>query len=125
MHFLRTHILVKAIAFVFALHIFNISVDAPDPNNSWINENQPLNEMESITEIVCEQILNFENTFPEHKDRNNEKGSPLVSHFHLFFYDQPVVSTTPFAYSQPLYKKQTENYLSQFSPDVLIPPPKA
>ena len=88
MKFIRTHIISKLLAFLFALHIFNMSVDPPDINPDYILEDHSVNEMESITEIICEQVLHLENFFPEHDEHDNDDhGSPVGHHLVLSFYD--------------------------------------
>ena len=122
MNFIRKNILFKIFTFVFALHILNMSVNAPD----YVPVNLAVNEMESITEIICEQILHIENAFPEQSRQNNpDHGAPCAADFSLMFYHQPMVSLIPVAESHFLFVNYSENFFSQHACDILTPPPKA
>jgi hypothetical protein len=103
-------------------------VDPPDENPDYISEDLSVNEMESITEIICEQVLHLDNLFPEHDEHDNDdRGSALAHHLMLTFYKQPISLTisSPYIASLPMYLKRNEYFISQYSSDVLIPPPKA
>jgi hypothetical protein len=126
MNFIRNSFIVKLLSFIFALHIFNISVDPPDANPEWVPEDLSINEMESITEIIFEQVLHVDNAFPEFDDHDNDDhGAPMGVHHDMVFYFQPITPIIHLGIPQSLYIKQTENFVEQFSQDVLVPPPKA
>ena len=117
--------MLRIFAFIFALHILNISVDPLDPNPYWASGSTSVNEMESITEIIFEKILHIENIFHENKHDSNNKGSLLARHLTIICYYQPLAAVTPVIYFRPLYFKHTENFFEQHSADILTPPPKA
>jgi len=125
MNFIRKNILFKIFSFFFSLHMLNISVDSPDVNPDWVSEDLSVNDMESISEIICEQILHIDNAFPEFDDHdNNDGGAPIITHLDLFFYNQPVIAIMPFTYTHSHYAKQTKDLLGQFTSQVPTPPPK-
>ena len=126
MNFIRKHFIVKLISFLFALLIFNISVDPPDAQPEWIPKDLSINEMNSITEIIFEQIFHIDNAFPELGQHNiGDHGAPLAVHFDMMFYYQPITQIILFENFQSLYIKYNENFIEQFSEDIFIPPPKA
>src|ERR1035437_9819983 len=112
MNFVRTNIFGKIICFLFALHILNISVDSPDPQPEWVPEDLSVNDMESISEIVCEQILHIDNAFPENDDQDNaDHGAPAAFHFSpLLIVSQPLLSIIPVPSSFPIYVKTNERF---------------
>ena len=56
-----------------AVFLLNLSVDAPDPFPSFLPEDLTHNEQESITELIVEQLLGFDNAFVEYDDDDNEE----------------------------------------------------
>ena len=126
MNFIRTNIISKILAFLFALHIFNISVDPPDAQPEWIPKDLSINEMNSITEIFFEEVLHIDNAFPEFDQHDNrDHGVPIGMHLDMMFYYHPITQIVLLENPKPLHIKQNENFIEQFSADILIPPPKA
>jgi len=56
-----------------AIHIFNISVDSPDPEPAYLPEDLSFNDMESIAEIILEEVLGITNAINE-QDEPDENG---------------------------------------------------
>ena len=127
MNFIRTNIVGKIICFVFALHVLNISVDPPDPQPDWVPEDLSVNEMESISEIICEQILHIDNAFPEQDDQDNaDHGAPAAFHYTpLLIAYQPLLSVIPVPTSLPVNVKINESFYKQPMREILSPPPNA
>jgi hypothetical protein len=122
MNFFRTNKPFRLFTFLLALHILNVSVNAPD----YVPVSLSINEMESISEIICEKILHIENAFPEqHRQNNPDHGAPAASYFMLAFFAPSVITIIPFRNFQPLYQTESEIFFSQHSDDILTPPPKA
>lgn len=55
-----------------ALHILNFSVDPPDASPDGVPEDLSYNEMESVLEIVLEEVADIENAIPEQEDADNQ-----------------------------------------------------
>ncbi len=53
-------------------YLLNISVDSPDIHPEYIPEDLTINDLESVIEIVFEQVLGFEDTFKEYDDHDTE-----------------------------------------------------
>lgn len=68
---------------LFALHLFNISVDAPDMQPVHIAEDLSINDPESIAEFVIEHIFGFEDAFPETDD---DDSNSVSSGLHILCY---------------------------------------
>lgn len=80
---LRSHILVRSAWLLMALHIFNCSVDTPDAQPDGQAEDLSINDMESIVEVVCEQMLDMENAVPEHDEPDGD-GQQLKKSLNLY-----------------------------------------
>jgi len=127
MTFIKQHINLRLFWFIMALHILNISVDAPDVKPDYIPEDLSYNDMESIVEIVLEQVLDIEDAIPEQEDDDTTQG--LLTH--IF---QPVFCQQQFDYSVLFHDNFIEKkhisfykdkYFKQFQPEITTPPPKA
>src|ERR1035437_5545265 len=125
MNFIRTTFFGKIICFLFALHILNVSVDPPDPEPEWVPEDLSVNEMESISEIICEQILHIDNAFPEQDDQDNaDHGAPAAFHLApLLVIHQPIMSVIPVPNAFPIHVKTNESFYKQPTMEILSPPP--
>lgn len=125
MNFIRTNIVGKIICLVFALHILNISVDSPDPDPEWVSEDLSLNDMESVSEIICEQILHIDNAFPEQDDQDNaDHGAPAAFHLSpILIVCQPLLSTIPVPTSFPIHVKTDNFFYKQPTLEIISPPP--
>jgi len=128
MKFLREHIAFKILWLAMALLIFNCSVDTPDPQSENVPEDLSYNDMESVVEIVLEEVLDIENAIAEHDDTDTGEGSGFEikkgvdfsyhqSNNKILFCNN---STTVCKHSH--YK---ESYYNQFYPELTPPPPKA
>jgi hypothetical protein len=76
MQFIRQNILLKYLWIGLALFIFNVSIDTPDAFGDEVAEDLSFNDIESIGELVLEDILGIYNACPEHdeNDLNDEGG---------------------------------------------------
>ena len=78
MRFFREHKNFKLIWLFLALHFINGSVDPVDfVVDHSMGEDLSVNEMETITEIVAEQILDIEDCFPEYDEPFEEGSIPV------------------------------------------------
>lgn len=113
---------------MMAVLFINTSVDPADPQGDWVEEDLSLNEMETITEIIAEQILDIEDCFEERDDNDSEGSTPVKPVKDLSQYEpEKIVMLNPASslvasHSKPDYFKR---FRSQFVSEVNAPPPKA
>lgn len=91
---INNHIVTATFCLLFALHLFNISVDIPDEHHEFHVENLSYNDQESIVEFFVEKILGYENAFEEKDDVDHEDESSTVNAFH-FFLDTDHLNVAP------------------------------
>lgn len=121
---LREHIVFRFLCAVLALHILNISVDTPDAQPDNIRENLSINDMESIAEIVLEQVLDIDNAIPEHDESDNGKINlkTAIDFFVPKFSVELAVINYYLLNNSSQYK---ENFYQQFQTELNSPPPEA
>lgn len=61
-----------------AIFIFNMSIDVPDEFNDFVKENLSFNEIESVGELIMEDILGFENFFEEQEDDDSDEKTSFI-----------------------------------------------
>lgn len=110
-----------------ALHILNCCVDNIDAQSNDVAENLAINDMESMVEIVLEQVLQIDNAIPEHDDpdQNGNAFSVKKGIDSFVSYSALKIMLTN---GYTLFTKHhfyTENYSEQFHPELTPPPPKA
>nr|WP_292963217.1 MULTISPECIES: hypothetical protein [unclassified Allomuricauda] len=110
------------------LILLNLSVDPPDGHPESIAEDLDYNDMESIVEIVLEQVLDIENAIPEQEDDDTNQ-TLLVKTFQPIFYQQQIgfdflidLDLISKSHGNSFYKNR---YFKQFQPEITTPPPKA
>ena len=67
----------KAICFLFAVHIFNLSVDPRDIKPACIPEDLTINDIESLVEFFAEEVFDFKNAFAEHDEADDDAGNTV------------------------------------------------
>jgi hypothetical protein len=67
---LRENLLIKYLWVGMAFFIFNFSIDVPDSFGDIVPENLNINDIESITELVLEDVLGIYNAVPEHDEND-------------------------------------------------------
>lgn len=121
---LRKIALFRFLCAALAVYLLNISIDPQDIAVTWQKEDLRINEIESIVELVAEEILNYDNVIPEHEDPDGEK-SAQVTFFKMF---SPSVFLFTFFESPNNLKLPETNFSSKLlkqSADVAAPPPRA
>lgn len=107
------------------LQIVNLSVDPADPIGDSLFEGT-FNEMESIMEIVAEQIFNIEDCFPEHDEPDNPGKIPVEIVKHItYFFSINKDSQTLFPHSDCQIRPNSfRRFSSQHVSDIFSPPPE-
>lgn len=124
MGYLRRHIILRFTALLLAMHVLNFSVDSPDLYPDCFAEDLSLNDMESIVEIVMEKVLHIDNAIPEH-DEPDDNGSISVD-LQYYVLEAPVTVALVSSYTEYAYPiRWSESCKSQYSHNIIPPPPKA
>jgi hypothetical protein len=111
-----------------AIHIFNLSVDTRDARPDYVPEDLSFNDLESVAEILLEDVLKINNAFAEHDESDSEDGGSLdIKKEILFSHKFKFECIRFFRYNIKLLYSDTykEQYSSQFHPEIVPPPPKA
>lgn len=74
---IRQHIIFRYFFGFMAFYILNCSVDTPDAMPENIAEDLSYNDMESVVEIVVEQVLGFDGAIAEYDDHDTDDNSAL------------------------------------------------
>jgi hypothetical protein len=111
-----------------AVHIFNCSVDTPDAQPDYVPEDLSYNDMESVSEIVLEKVLEINNAVAEHEENDTDDGNGFDLKKEIVFYYQRRVENKNLFYKGVHIIdsiQYNEQYSSQFHPEIVPPPPKA
>jgi hypothetical protein len=126
---IRKYLIFRYLWAFMALHILNCSIDTPDAQPDYIAEDLSYNDIESITELILENILGIENAITEHDESDTEEGySFQMAKIFLYLHSSPVFLTsntiefTDLELSDSRYK---DIHYSQFHPEIVSPPPQA
>jgi hypothetical protein len=115
--------------FVMAVHIFNCSVDNPDQFPNSVPEDLSFNEMESVLEIILEQLCGIEDAISEYDENDAEEKSTTDSFKKLVkFCSRPssaVYTFHPSPVSTLQIGEYSEGFYLQHKPVPVAPPPKA
>ena len=128
MKMIRQHKAFELVWWLMIALFINSSVDPVDPDGNSAPEKLSINEMESILEIIAEQILEIDDCFAEHDEDDNEGSPPLKPIKDLSKFDPPQILTAKAELnaasnlSKPQYVKL---FNSQFIGEVNSPPPEA
>jgi hypothetical protein len=130
MCFLRSSpFLQQCISLLLVLLVLNVSIDPPDllknlDNDIALEEDVSINEMESISEVVLEQVLDIDNAIPESQDEDNKMCLKKVEIVHACYTLHCPVA--PIVYliqtSQSSFSLQLRK---QFNLNTTTPPPWA
>lgn len=129
MRFIKKHINSRILWMLMALHILNFSIDNPHTLFENSKADAKFEEVDSVVELVLENVLNIENAIPE-----NHSKSPVTNKFSakkvvwVYEHYEPLQFTEPIAvnfkvvfantfYNNPIYNSPLVNIFS--------PPPEA
>jgi hypothetical protein len=111
-----------------ALHILNCSIDSPDPLPECISEDLSINDIESISELIIEDFLGFENAIAEHDEQDNANGYSFEFAKIILYIQATTLNMFSHQSLLDLIFNGTINYAvcyySQFNPDIVSPPPQ-
>jgi hypothetical protein len=128
MSFLHKHIILRYLWVLMALHVLNCSIDTPDVNPDSVPENLSYNDIESISELLIEEVMGFENAIAEHEERDTEDGGSIEVGKILFFCQSSpeyrIKPTLLFVQNKAIPLTYEANFIPQFQPDIVSPPPQ-
>jgi len=111
-----------------AAHIFNCSVNTPDAKPDYVPEDLTYNDMESVVEIVLENVLDIKDAIAEHDENDTEEGNSFTIKKDFSFHNRSKVEKINI-FDNGLHitvsTDYKEQYSSQFHPEIVPPPPKA
>lgn len=127
MKFFRKNKAIKFVWLLLAVHILNCSIDPPDILPESTPEDLSVNEIESMTELVAEDILDIENAVPEEDEHDSEDGTSLDSKKVCSFCDKRAFAKCTISYVVNIHDLSTSvpNFYSFQYSEVLNPPPEA
>jgi hypothetical protein len=128
MRAIKQHIFFRFIWLFLAIHIFNLSVDTRDSRPDYMPEDLSFNDLESVAEIVLEQVLNINDAFAEHDENDSEDMGSIEPEEEILFCHRFKFECVRFSRHnlKLLYSDNyIEQYSSQFHPEIVPPPPKA
>lgn len=130
MRFLRSSIFLhQLLSLILVITILNVSIDPPDllknlDNDIALEEDVSVNEMESISEVVLEKVLDLHNAVPETDDEDAEtllKKVEISEHYYTLAVPEAQVTLLPY----PSQHSITPQFTEQISLNVSSPPPWA
>lgn len=129
MQIIRENIVFRLLCLVLALHILNFSVDTPDFQPEQVPEDLTYNDMESIMEVVLEQVLEINNAIAEHEENDTDEGNggfSVKKSIDFSYYDtRGIVLFLATNYTVCSHNNYQDNFSSKFHPELVPPPPKA
>ncbi|MCU0421430.1 MAG: hypothetical protein MUC81_01370 [Bacteroidia bacterium] len=128
MKIIREHIVFRLFWLIMSLHIFNCSVDNPDHKPDSVPEDLTYNDLESVVEVVLEQVLEINNAIAEYDESDaddSNNGLSIKKGIDFSYMDNtlkfPINQLVFIAYKQSYYR---DNFLTQYHPELTPPPPK-
>ena len=110
---------------VLAIHLLNFSIDPRDATPRYVPENLSVNDIESITEFLCEEVFQLANTFEETDDADDDSENIGGSILKIYF-SNPCVDVQPALVTSYCVYYPTTNKTGHdlFKSEITIPPPK-
>ena len=127
MKFFRKNRVIKVVWLLLAVHILNCSIDPPDVLPESTPEDLTVNEIESMAELLAEDILGIENAVSEEDEHDSEDGTSLDSKKVCSFCNKKAFSYCAISYIVNVNNLSTPvpNFYSYQYSEVLNPPPEA
>ena len=125
MRYIKNHIGNRVLCLLMALHILNFSIDNPHTLFEHNKVQANFNEVDSVVELVLEDVFNIENAIPEHHAKtpithkfNAKKVVWLFEQTIPFYFKEPAVLNFKPAVTTTFYSHEIYNspLLTLFSP---------
>ena len=124
---LRRHVSFRIFCFLIGLHVLNLSIGVSEEQSGSMAACTNFNDIESITELIAEQMLDCENAFPEHDEKDQSAQVIKTIKTQVFFQPQLSVSIAPVVFAAAdvvVTSSFQEPFYSPFSPGIISPPPQ-
>ena len=124
MRYCKNHIS-RCIAFLVAIQILNMSIDAPGAQMPPNTDPSAINYIDTFVEYVAEVVLKYDNAIPESKDRQQKE---LQQHkqFEVIFQKIAALAISVVEdNTRNYFLDPSDKYAYQFSKEINPPPPKA
>jgi hypothetical protein len=108
-----------------ALWVLDYSIDVPDPQSDSVKEDLSFNDIESISELVFEYVLGWENFVPEHDEDDSEDSGFAKKIEVAFVWKTTYVNLVPGTYillAEHFFKYTLDEPEIPFIPGVTQPP---
>lgn len=129
MQSLKTHIIFRYFWVFMALHILNCSIDTPDAQPDCIPENLSINDIESISELILEDVFGIDNAIAERDehDTDNHQDGTDITKIQLFCQSSVTLCFTESidcSFFPVVHITCKEDFYLQFQPEIVSPPPQ-
>lgn len=124
MNLLRSILPLRAVVLLLSVEILNLSIDPPDllPNHP---EDLSVNDIESITELVLENVFGVQNAMKELEDQDTPDGSPFTLKVDLYSSLSAKLHPKPYFFIlRKSYNELQNNRLNSVFSEIASPPPK-
>ena len=109
---------------LLALHFLNCSIDPRDTNPESVPEDLRINDLETVTEFLTEEIFGFTNAFAEH-DENDAGAESTVGAVKFYFSNYSIVLSVLYCQDTMPPIAQTDHLLIPTRcREVSSPPPR-
>lgn len=129
MKLIRENRLLKYFWFIMACIILNSSIDVPDIYEQFVPEDLTYNDIETIVELVLEDVLGIENAICEQDDVDADDGynfsTKKVIDIYIFIELKQLFLITANNNNNNESFGYIESFIIPFYPDILPPPPWA
>ena len=124
MRYCKNHIC-RFIAFLVAIQILNMSIDAPGAQMPPNTDSSEINYIDTFVEYVAEVVLNYDNAIPESKDRQQKELQQHKQFEVVFQKILPLTISVIEDNSRKYFADPSDKYAYQFIKEINPPPPKA
>jgi hypothetical protein len=127
MKLIRDNICLKYICIGMAFFIFNFSIDTPDTYGDQVAEDLSFNDIESIAELVLENVLGVYDAIPEHDENDFDDEGGFCKKFDYKFnhdFSYKFISLKPVIEEKTFVQHSSSQPQSAYS-NGLIKPPEA
>lgn len=114
------------ILWLLILQSVNLSIDPPDPHHDHIAEDLGTNDIESIIELVLEEVCNLEDAIQETQETDAEKSKSSIRYDLVSSRRGEITSQTPGRYLlKSLWNATLDSLIvSGTKPETSSPPPE-
>lgn len=125
MNLLRSILPLRAVVFLLTVEVLNLSIDPPDLR-PYHPEDLSVNDIESIAELVLENVFGVQNAVKELEDQDTPDGSPFTLKVDLYSSLSAKLHPKPcFFIVKKSYQELQKNRFNAVFSEIASPPPKA